>query len=61
MQNNPSSSVLPDQALRMLREHQMASVVMDCGRRLLQEVYDAQLQISRLANEAVGVRNSGKV
>ncbi|XP_045896455.1 cilia- and flagella-associated protein 54-like isoform X2 [Micropterus dolomieu] len=38
-------------ALRVLKEHQMASVVMDCGRRLLQEVYDAQLQISRLANE----------
>ncbi|XP_029304212.1 cilia- and flagella-associated protein 54 [Cottoperca gobio] len=40
-------------ALRVLREHQMASVVMDCGRRLLQEVYDAQLQISRLANKAM--------
>ncbi|XP_044078247.1 cilia- and flagella-associated protein 54-like [Siniperca chuatsi] len=39
-------------ALRVLREHQMASVVMDCGRRLLQEVYDVQLQISRFANEA---------
>ncbi|XP_070839803.1 cilia- and flagella-associated protein 54 [Chaetodon trifascialis] len=39
-------------ALRVLREHQMASVVMDCGRRLLQEVFDAQLQISRLVNEA---------
>lgn len=37
----------------------MAAVVMDCGRRLLHEVYDAQLQIRRL--EAVGVRNSGKV
>ncbi|XP_078122015.1 cilia- and flagella-associated protein 54 [Sander vitreus] len=41
-------------ALRVLREHQMASVMMDCGRSLLQEVYDAQLQISRLANKAVG-------
>ncbi|XP_068572705.1 cilia- and flagella-associated protein 54 [Cebidichthys violaceus] len=41
-------------ALRVLREHQMASVVMDSGRRLLQEVYDAQLQISRLAAKAVG-------
>ncbi|XP_041808606.1 cilia- and flagella-associated protein 54-like [Chelmon rostratus] len=39
-------------ALRVLREHQMAAVVMDCGRRLLHEVYDAQLQIRRL--EAVG-------
>ncbi|XP_032388655.1 cilia- and flagella-associated protein 54 isoform X5 [Etheostoma spectabile] len=41
-------------ALRVLREHQMASVVVDCGRSLLQEVYDAQLQISRLTNKAVG-------
>ncbi|XP_034745298.1 cilia- and flagella-associated protein 54-like isoform X2 [Etheostoma cragini] len=39
-------------ALRVLREHQMASVVMDCGRSLLQEVYDAQLQIPRLTNKA---------
>ncbi|KAF3706510.1 Cilia- and flagella-associated protein 54 [Channa argus] len=31
-------------ALRVLRENQMASVVMDCGRKLLQEVHDAQLQ-----------------
>ncbi|XP_033182211.1 cilia- and flagella-associated protein 54 [Anabas testudineus] len=29
-------------ALRVLREHQVASAVMDCGRKLLQEVYDAQ-------------------
>ncbi|KAF3840836.1 hypothetical protein F7725_006698 [Dissostichus mawsoni] len=41
-------------ALRVLREHHMASVVMDCGRRLLQEVYEAQLQISGLTNKAVG-------
>ncbi|XP_063751644.1 LOW QUALITY PROTEIN: cilia- and flagella-associated protein 54-like [Eleginops maclovinus] len=41
-------------ALRVLREHYMASAVMDCGRRLLQEIYDAQLQISRLANKAMG-------
>ncbi|KAJ4930367.1 hypothetical protein JOQ06_019371 [Pogonophryne albipinna] len=39
-------------ALRVLREHHMASVVMDCGRRLLQEVYEAQLQISGLTNKA---------
>ncbi|XP_059208284.1 cilia- and flagella-associated protein 54-like isoform X3 [Centropristis striata] len=39
-------------ASRVLREHQMASAVMDCGRTLLQEVYDAQLQITRLANKA---------
>ncbi|KAM9348845.1 cilia- and flagella-associated protein 54 [Symphorus nematophorus] len=38
-------------ALRVLKEHQKACVMMDCGRRLLQEVYDAQLQISKLANE----------
>ncbi|XP_071316210.1 cilia- and flagella-associated protein 54 isoform X2 [Trachinotus anak] len=38
--------------LRMLTEHEMAFAVMDCSRRLLQEVYDAQLQIKRLANEA---------
>lgn len=47
------SSVLPDQASRVLREHQMASVMMECGRRLLQEVYDAQLQMA--------VRKSGAV
>lgn len=46
-------SVLPDQALRVLREHQMASAMMECGRRLLQEVYDAQLQMA--------VRKSGTV
>ncbi|XP_026184047.1 cilia- and flagella-associated protein 54 isoform X2 [Mastacembelus armatus] len=38
---------------RVLREHQLASMVMDCGRRLLQEVHDAQLRISRLAHEPV--------
>ncbi|XP_029029514.1 cilia- and flagella-associated protein 54-like isoform X2 [Betta splendens] len=34
-------------SLRTLRDHHVASVVMDCGRKLLQEVHDAQLQISR--------------
>lgn len=34
----------------------MAFVVMDCGRMLLQEVCDAQLQIRKLAGEAVGIR-----
>ncbi|XP_018547690.1 cilia- and flagella-associated protein 54 isoform X2 [Lates calcarifer] len=38
--------------LRMLKEHHMAFVVMDCGRMLLQEVCDAQLQIRKLAGEA---------
>lgn len=42
----------------MLREHEMASAVLDGGRRLLQEIYEAQLQISRLTAKAVGVRNS---
>ncbi|KAM8897416.1 cilia- and flagella-associated protein 54 isoform 3-T3 [Spinachia spinachia] len=42
------------QALHVLREHQMASAVLDGGRRLLQEISDAQLQISRLAAKAVG-------
>ncbi|XP_070700150.1 cilia- and flagella-associated protein 54 [Pempheris klunzingeri] len=45
-------------ASRVLREHQMASELMDCGRKLLQEVYDAQLQLSRLVSRLV--RNSGK-
>ncbi|XP_068186553.1 cilia- and flagella-associated protein 54 [Antennarius striatus] len=31
-------------SLRALREYHMASVMMDCGRNLLQEVYDGQLQ-----------------
>ncbi|XP_041865069.1 cilia- and flagella-associated protein 54-like isoform X4 [Melanotaenia boesemani] len=47
-------------ALRSLRKHQMAAAMMDCGRRLLQEVYDAQLQISKLLNQAQRVTNSGK-
>ncbi|XP_029957087.1 cilia- and flagella-associated protein 54 [Salarias fasciatus] len=29
-------------ALRILRQHEAAAAVMDCGRKLLQEVYDAQ-------------------
>ncbi|CAK6953846.1 cilia- and flagella-associated protein 54-like [Scomber scombrus] len=48
-------------ALRVLKEPQRASALMDCGRTLLQDVFDAQLQISRVANKAVGVRHSGKV
>lgn len=35
----------------MLSEHQVASAVMDCGRKLLQDVYEAQVLISRLAKE----------
>lgn len=61
LQNNFWFSILFGQALRVLKKHQMASAVMDCGRILLQDVYDAQLQISRVANKAVGVRHSGKV
>ncbi|XP_047192964.1 cilia- and flagella-associated protein 54-like isoform X3 [Scophthalmus maximus] len=38
--------------LRVLREHQMAFLLMECGRRLLQEVYDARVQIRRISNEA---------
>ncbi|KAM3601812.1 uncharacterized protein V6R79_019265 [Siganus canaliculatus] len=37
-------------ALRVLREHHMASAVIDCGRKLLQDVYDSQLQSSRVAH-----------
>ncbi|XP_067350709.1 cilia- and flagella-associated protein 54-like isoform X2 [Channa argus] len=40
-------------ALRVLRENQMASVVMDCGRKLLQEVHDAQLQSVTVDHAAV--------
>uniref|UniRef100_A0AAQ5ZBU7 Fibronectin type-III domain-containing protein n=1 Tax=Amphiprion ocellaris TaxID=80972 RepID=A0AAQ5ZBU7_AMPOC len=47
-------------ALRVLRKHQMAAVVMELGSKLLQEVHDAQQQISRLAIQTEGVRNSGK-
>lgn len=43
----------------MLKEHHTASVVMDCGRRLLQEVYNAQLKSSQHTSEAVGIINSG--
>ncbi|XP_040907982.1 cilia- and flagella-associated protein 54-like [Toxotes jaculatrix] len=42
--------------LRVLGEHQMAFAVMDCSRRLLQDVYDTQLQMRRLASEAVGLK-----
>ncbi|XP_044227349.1 cilia- and flagella-associated protein 54-like isoform X3 [Thunnus albacares] len=45
-------------ALRVLKEPQMASAVMDCGRTLLQDVFDAQLQISRVANKAVGSKTA---
>ncbi|GLD46802.1 cilia- and flagella-associated protein 54 isoform X4 [Lates japonicus] len=38
--------------LRMLKEHHMAFVEMDCGRMLLQEVCDAQLQIRKTCYEA---------
>lgn len=31
----------------------MAFLLMECGRRLLQEVYDARVQIRRISNEAV--------
>lgn len=48
--------IFSTQALRVLRDHQMASVVMDCGRKLFQEVCDAQLEFSRFGNEAVDVR-----
>ncbi|KAM4545334.1 cilia- and flagella-associated protein 54-like isoform 3-T3 [Odontesthes bonariensis] len=45
-------------ALRELRKHQTAAAVMDCGRRLLQEVHDAQLLLQtkgwkRVAHAAV--------
>ncbi|XP_053187065.1 cilia- and flagella-associated protein 54-like [Scomber japonicus] len=43
-------------ALRVLKEPQRASALMDCGRTLLQDVFDAQLQISRVANKAVGLK-----
>ncbi|XP_065819323.1 cilia- and flagella-associated protein 54 isoform X4 [Labrus bergylta] len=45
---------------RVLQDPQMATVMMDCGRRLLQEVYDSQMQNTRFTNEAVGMRNTGK-
>ncbi|XP_030602315.1 cilia- and flagella-associated protein 54 isoform X2 [Archocentrus centrarchus] len=41
-------------ALRVLRKHEMAAAVMDCGCRLLQEVYQAQLQIRKLTNQSEG-------
>ncbi|KAK2828620.1 hypothetical protein Q5P01_019654 [Channa striata] len=40
-------------ALRVLRENHTASVVMDCGRKLLQEVHDAQLQPFTVDHAAV--------
>ncbi|XP_029924999.1 cilia- and flagella-associated protein 54 [Myripristis murdjan] len=43
-------------ALRVLREYQMASVVMTRGRKLLQEVYESQLQLSRLVSETEGLK-----
>nr|XP_040035732.1 cilia- and flagella-associated protein 54-like isoform X2 [Gasterosteus aculeatus aculeatus] len=45
-------------ALHVLREHEMASAVLDGGRRLLQEIYEAQLQISRLTAKAVGSKTN---
>ncbi|XP_039888994.1 cilia- and flagella-associated protein 54-like isoform X3 [Simochromis diagramma] len=40
--------------LRVLRKHEMAKALMDCGCRLLQDVYHAQLQIRRLTNQSEG-------
>ncbi|KAM6907603.1 cilia- and flagella-associated protein 54 [Xenentodon cancila] len=39
-------------ALRALCQHQMAAAMMDCGTRLLQEYYDAQLQMNKPSNIA---------
>ncbi|TNN63492.1 Cilia- and flagella-associated protein 54 [Liparis tanakae] len=41
-------------ASRVLRQHQMASVVMGSGSRLLQELYDAELRSGRVNTKAVG-------
>ncbi|XP_072231582.1 cilia- and flagella-associated protein 54 [Leuresthes tenuis] len=43
-------------AFRELRKHQMAAGVMDCGRRLLQEVYDAQLHNNKLPHQTQGCK-----
>ncbi|XP_061558417.1 cilia- and flagella-associated protein 54-like [Phycodurus eques] len=40
-------------ALRGLKEHQKASVVIDCGRALLQDVFEAQERLNRLARKHV--------
>ncbi|XP_034539939.1 cilia- and flagella-associated protein 54-like isoform X4 [Notolabrus celidotus] len=40
-------------AFRVLQDPQMASVMMECGRRLLQEVFDSHMQITRLVNEKI--------
>ncbi|XP_024862076.1 cilia- and flagella-associated protein 54 [Kryptolebias marmoratus] len=37
--------------LRVLKKHKMAAAVMECGRRLLQEVHDAHLEICRIPNQ----------
>lgn len=39
----------------------MAAAVMDCGRRLLQELHDAHLEICRIPNQAAAVRNNKNV
>lgn len=48
------------QALRTLEYQHAASVMMNCGRRLLQEIYDAQQQIRRPVSANETVRNWGK-
>lgn len=35
--------------------------MMDCGRRLLQEVYDAHVQMSKPEYKTMGVRNNRKL
>ncbi|KAF7649724.1 hypothetical protein LDENG_00136930 [Lucifuga dentata] len=48
-------------ALRVLRQHQMASEVMDRGRQLLQEFFDAQQHVNRLSSKAEGSKESSAV
>nr|XP_043899051.1 cilia- and flagella-associated protein 54-like isoform X4 [Solea senegalensis] len=45
---------------RVLGQYQLALALMDCGRRLLQDVYEAQLQITTTVNEATADHAAAK-
>ncbi|XP_028277985.1 cilia- and flagella-associated protein 54 [Parambassis ranga] len=47
-------------ALRVLRSHQMAAEVMESGRRLLQEIYDVQIERSK-AGDHVAAKGGMKI
>ncbi|XP_054611224.1 cilia- and flagella-associated protein 54-like [Dunckerocampus dactyliophorus] len=48
-------------ALRAAKEHRKAAMVIDSGRALLQEIFDAQERLNRLSNKLVPIEDSATV